>query len=109
MKLKECQRLGELLSSDQIDPGLLHSIFDLDRRIEKYFLLWCEITEEEESVRKATDYRMINKYGYGWEVNHEVFPHHYRVEIDIAGVELLGDNYDPDNYTDISLNNLSKT
>tara|TARA_R110002153_G_scaffold269407_1_gene434984 strand:- start:1924 stop:2265 length:342 start_codon:yes stop_codon:yes gene_type:complete len=106
MKLKECQRLGELLSSSQIDAGLLNSIFDLDKRIEKYFLLWCEIIEEEEAVMKATDHRMVNKYGQGWEVNHEVLPQQYRVELNIAGQELLGDDYDPDDYTDISINNL---
>ena len=106
MKLKECQRLGELLSSNQIDAGLLHSIFDLDKRIEKYFLIWCEIIEEDESVREATGYRMVNKYGQGWEVNHELLPQQYRVELDIAGQELLGDEYDPDDYTDISINNL---
>ena len=106
MKLKECQRLGELLSGGQLDPGLLHSIFDLDKRIEHYHDIWCTIIAEEETVREATDHRMINKYGQGWEINHEVFPLHYRVELDIAGVQILGDDYDPDDYVDISINNL---
>ena len=105
MKLKECQRLGELLSSGQLDAGLLHSIFDLDKRIAHYHDIWCTIIAEEESVREATGYRMVNKYGQGWELNHELLPQHYRVELNIAGQELLGDGYDPDDYTDLCIGN----
>ena len=84
---------------------MIECVIALDARIEHYFDLWCEIIDDEEKVCLATGYRMTDKYGQGWELNREVLPEHYRAELLIAGPEVLGDEFDPDNYEDISIHN----
>lgn len=106
MNLSDCKNLGNILAHAGIDPGVISRILSLDPRIEKYFDLWCEILEEEERVKTATHNRMVDKYGYGWEVNKEILPHHYREVLNKVGQDLLGDDYDPDDYMDININNL---
>ena len=73
MNKRECQKIGEILGSlQELGRGTVDRFLELDPRFEYHFLIADLKRQTIHETAVLSGNQMVDKYGYGWEVNKDI-------------------------------------